>query len=124
MKSPVTQRIFGNEQKYLAEVLATGFRSSQGSTMSKRLEQEFATTFHSKYAISFVNGTATMHALLEAIGVGPGDEVIVPPLTMSATTFAVLQANATPVFADVDPETFQIAADSIAAPQLRLHCRS
>ena len=115
MKSPVTQRIFGNEQKYLAEVLATGFRSSQGSTMSKRLEQEFATTFHSKYAISFVNGTATMHALLEAIGVGPGDEVIVPPLTMSATTFAVLQANATPVFADVDPETFQIAADSIAA---------
>ena len=42
-----------------------------------------------------------MHSALEAIGLGIGDEVIVPPLTMSATTFAVLQANATPVFADV-----------------------
>lgn len=115
MNQPITQRIFGNEQKYLEEVLATGFRSSQGSVMTKRLEQQFATTFGSAYAISFVNGTATMHALLEAIGIAPGDEVIVPPLTMSATTFAVLQANATPVFADVDPETFQICPRSIAA---------
>jgi perosamine synthetase len=54
-----------------------------------------------------------MHAALEASGIGPGDEVIVPPLTMSATSFAVLQANATPVFADVDPETFEISPSSI-----------
>ncbi len=113
MKNELKQRIFGNELNYLEEVLKTGFRSSQGSVMTRRLEQMFAEKFGSKFAISFVNGTATMHAVLEAIGIGPGDEVIVPPLTMSATTFAVLQANATPVFADVDPDTFQISAKSI-----------
>jgi perosamine synthetase len=107
-------RVFGNELKYVREVLETNFRSSRGSLMTRRLEDAFANRFQSKYAISFVNGTATMHAALEAWGIGPGDEVIVPPLTMSATTFAVLQANATPVFADVDPNTFQISAQSIA----------
>jgi perosamine synthetase len=107
-------RIFGNELKYVQEVLETEFRSSRGSMMMRRLEDAFAKRFGGKYAISFVNGTATMHAALEAWGIGPGDEVIVPPLTMSATTFAVLQAGATPVFADVDEDTFQIAAASIA----------
>jgi perosamine synthetase len=114
MTDSVTRRVFGNELKYVEEVLATEFRSSSGSVMMRRFEQAFAKRFDSTYAISFVNGTATMHAALEAMGIGPGDEVIVPPLTMSATTFAVLQANATPVFADVDPRTFQIDPKSIA----------
>lgn len=113
MNNPLTKRICGNELKYVEEVLNTEFRSSSGSIMMKRFENAFSKRFESKFAISFVNGTATMHAALEAMGVGPGDEVIVPPLTMSATTFAVLQANATPVFADVDPLTFQISASSI-----------
>ena len=113
-KSPDGARVYGNELKYLKEVLATEFRSSQGSVMTRRLEESFASRFGSKYAISFINGTATMHAALEAHGIQPGDEVIVPPLTMSATAFAVLQANATPVFADVDRDTFQISASSIA----------
>lgn len=106
-------RIYGNELKYLKEVLDTEFRSSKGSIMTRKLEELFAQRFASKFGISFVNGTATMHAALEAYGIRPGDEIIVPPLTMSATTFAVLQANATPVFADVDEETFQISASSI-----------
>ena len=54
-----------------------------------------------------------MHASLEAMGIGVGDEVIVPPLTMSATTFAVLQANATPIFADVDENTFTICPKDV-----------
>lgn len=107
------KRVFGNELKYLKEVLDSEFRSSQGSKMMLQFEKAFAERFDSKYAISFINGTATMHAALEAWGIAPGDEVIVPPLTMSATTFAVLQANATPVFADVDPETFLISPASI-----------
>jgi perosamine synthetase len=107
-------RLAGNERKYVEEVLATGFRASTSSTMMKRLEEAFARRFGTKYAISFVNGTATLHAALEAAGIGPGDEVIVPPLTMSSTTFAVLQANATPVFADVDPGTFEIEPRSVA----------
>lgn len=80
-----------------------------------RLEQEFARKFGSRFAISFVNGTATMHAALEAAGIGAGDEVIVPPLTMSSTSLAVLHANATPVFADVDPRTWEIDPHSIEA---------
>jgi len=106
-------RIFGNELKYVQEVLETEFRSSKGASMMRRLEESFASKFGAKYAISFVNGTATMHAALEAYGVGPGDEVIVPPLTMAATSFCVLQTGATPVFADVDEKTFQICPQSI-----------
>ena len=110
---PIQSRIFGNELKYLQEVLAAEFRSSKGAMMVRNLEEAFARRFDSPYAIAFINGTATMHAALEAYGIQPGDEVIVPPLTMSSTTFAVLQANATPVFADVDPHSFQISASSI-----------
>lgn len=108
-------RLYGNELKYVEEVLSTEFRSSSGATMMNRLEKSFSSKFEMEYGISFVNGTATMHAALEAMGIGEGDEVIVPPLTMSATTFAVLQCNATPIFADVDADTFQIDAKSIAS---------
>lgn len=113
MNSSVKQRIYGNELNYLKEVLDSDFRSSKGSAMMRRLEEAFAKRFGAKYAISFVNGTATMHGALEAYGIKPGDEVIVPPLTMAATAFAVLQANGTPVFADVEPDTFQISVSSI-----------
>ena len=113
MLNAVTRRIFGNERKYIEEVLSTEFRSTSGSVMMRRLENAFSQRIGSKYGISFINGTATMHAVLEALNIGPCDEVIVPPLTMSATTFAVLQANATPVFADIDPYTFLIDAASI-----------
>ena len=82
--------------------------------MTQRLEQLFAERFDARFAISFINGTATMHAALVAAGVGPGDEVIVPPLTMAATTFAVLHAGAVPVFADVDPALWTIDPASIA----------
>jgi perosamine synthetase len=109
----VIRRIGSSELEYVRQVLASEFRSSSGATFMRRLEQAFANRFGSAYAVSFVNGTATMHAALEAMGIGEGDEVIVPPLTMSATTFAVLQANATPIFADVDESTFQISAASI-----------
>ena len=107
------KRIYGNETKYLEEVLNTEFRASSGAMMMKRFETAFSKRFNSTHGIAFVNGTATMHAALEAWGIGPGDEVIVPPLTMASTSFAVLQCNATPVFADVDPDTFQISPESI-----------
>jgi perosamine synthetase len=109
----LNRRIGEKEYQYVKEVLDTEFRSSKGSVMMTRLEQAFSKRFNSKYAISHVNGTATLHSVLEAWGIGEGDEVIVPPLTMSSTTFAVLQANATPVFADVNPDTFEIDAKEI-----------
>jgi perosamine synthetase len=107
------KRISELEKQYVLEVLESEFRSSKFVNMTQKFETEFAKFFDSKYAISFINGTSTMHAALEALEIGVGDEVIVPPLTMSATTFAVLHANATPVFADVDLDTFQISIDSV-----------
>lgn len=109
----IIERISEKERQYVEEVLSMNFRTSANSKMTRRLEEAFAEKFDSKYAIAFCNGTATLHAALEAVGVGLGDEVIVPPLTMSSTTYGVLHANATPVFADVDPETFVISAESI-----------
>ena len=81
--------------------------------MVTQLEKSFAQSFGVKHAVAMVNGTATLHMALEAAGVGIGDEVICPPLTMSSTSLAVLQANAVPVFADVDADTFLITAASI-----------
>lgn len=107
------ERITDLERSYVNEVLDSHFKSSTGNIMTKRLEERFAEAFNSKYAISFINGTATMHATLAAAGVGPGDEVIVPPLTMASTSFAVLQSDALPVFADIDPDTWTISPNSI-----------
>src|SRR5204862_479167 len=60
------------------------------------------------------NGTASMHAALAAAGIGPGDEVIVPPLTMASTAMCVLHAGAIPVFADVHPDTWTLDTRSVA----------
>ncbi len=113
MKKNNIKRISILEKKYINEVLKYSFRSSKNSLMTKKFENEFARIYKSKYAISFVNGTATMHACLEALNIGVGDEVIVPPLTMASTSMAVLHANATPVYADVDPDTFLISPEEI-----------
>jgi perosamine synthetase len=107
-------RIGQKERDYVLEVLDTEFRSSKGSVMMKRLETAFSERFGVKYSIAHCNGTATLHSALVAAGVGIGDEVIVPPLTMSSTAFAVLHANAVPVFADIDKETFTIDPQSVA----------
>lgn len=107
-------RITDRERKYVQEVLDAQFRSSAGTKMTARLERTFAETFGVEYAISHVNGTATLHSALAAAGVGAGDEVIVPPLTMSSTSFAVLHANAIPVFADVDGRTFNLDPVDVA----------
>lgn len=108
-------RIDNKEYEYLKAVLDNGFPGSSKVSFTAKLEQLFAEKFESKYAISFTNGTATLHAALAAADIGPGDEVIVPPLTMASTTFAVLHCGATPVYADIDPDTFLISAESTKA---------
>ena len=108
-------RISGKEYEYLKAVLDSGFPGGSTINFTAKLEQLFAEKFESKYAISFTNGTATLHAALAAAGVGAGDEVIVPPLTMASTSFAVLHCGASPVFADIDPATFLISAESVKA---------
>lgn len=107
------KRVTQLEEKYLLEALRTEFRSSAGAGMMKRLEDAFCRATGAKYAVAHVNGTATLHTALVAGGIKPGDEVVVPPLTMSSTAFGVLHAGGVPVFADVDPATFQIDAAAV-----------
>jgi perosamine synthetase len=81
--------------------------------MNTRLEKAFAKKFNSKFAITANSGTTTLHAALWALGVRYGDEVIVTPLTVISCMNAILYCNAIPIFADVDPETFNIDPESI-----------
>ncbi len=108
-------RLTGSEDRYVKEVLDAEFRSSRATNMVRRAEDAFSELTQSSFALGFVNGTATLHTALECLSLEPGDEVIVPPLTMSATAFAVLQANAIPIFADVNRDTFQIDPESVAS---------
>ncbi len=107
-------RISARAYQYVCEVLRSEFYGSKSAGMMTRLEQAFAQRFGVRYAISFINGTATLHAALAAAGVGPGDEVIVPPLTMASTAFSVLHAGAVPVFADIAPRTWTLDPASVA----------
>lgn len=102
------------ERKYINEVIDNEFSTSKNSIFGNRLESAFSKLVGMDYSIAHVNGTATMHTALAALGVKAGDEVIVPPLTMSSTALAVLQNGSIPVFADVDLKTFNISAESIA----------
>jgi perosamine synthetase len=107
------KRISDLERKYVSQALDNEFNTSVNSVFNSKLEAKFSEVLNMKYSIGHVNGTATLHTALVALGVKPGDEVIVPPLTMSSTSLAVLQAGAIPVFADVDASTFNISAESI-----------
>lgn len=86
--------------------LCQGVASMKNGQHVAAFEREFASYVGAKYAIALCNGTATLHTALVALGVKPGDRVAVPPLTMSATTIAVLHAGAVPVFRDVDERTW------------------
>src|SRR5262245_54833134 len=76
--------------------------------MNNRFEAAFAAKEGAKYGVTFNSGTSTLHASLDAVGVGYGDEVITAPLTVISNLNVILAQNAIPVFADVDPDTFNI----------------
>lgn len=103
----------GNERKYLDEALDSGFGASESGTMNERLEKKFAKIHTKKYAITANSGTSTLHMALNAFGVGSGDEVIIPSLTVAMCGFAVWQTGATPVFTDVLQDTFLIDPNDI-----------
>lgn len=107
------KRITDLEKKYVLDALDNEFATSKNSIYTNKMESKFSEIFKHNFCISHVNGTATMHTALHALGVNKGDEVIVPPLTMSSTSLCVLQNGSTPVFADVDRETFNIDPKSI-----------
>ncbi len=98
----------GNERKYLEAVLNSRSWSSTSGNWTQTLERAFASKVGTKYAVCFNSGTSTLHAAIEAAGVLPGDEVISPALTVIMNSTATFHANAVPVYADVNPRTFNI----------------
>jgi len=99
--------LVGNEKAYVMDCLKSTWISSSGKYI-ERFETSFADFCGAKHAISCCNGTVALHLALMALGVGPGDEVIVPTLTFVATANAVTYCGAHPVFADSEPETWNI----------------
>ncbi len=77
-------------------------------------ERKVAQYTAAQYGVAVNSGTAGLHAAMNAIGIGPGDEVIVPPITFAATANSVVYQGGTPVFADVDPHTLLIDPDAAA----------
>jgi dTDP-4-amino-4,6-dideoxygalactose transaminase len=98
--------VFGPEEE--ASVLAalrSGVWGSIDGTYVKQLEVEFAALQAARHGVATVNGTMGLAVAMKSVGIGPGDEVIVPPYTFIATASAALMIGAVPTFADVDPET-------------------
>jgi len=106
-------RFKGNELSYVEDVLRSNMKSATGGTWTERLETKFADRFHSRYGIAHNSGTSALHTCLLAAGVQPGDEVISPGLTVIMDTFATLYVGAKPVYADINPLTFNIDPESI-----------
>ncbi|MBI6545437.1 MAG: DegT/DnrJ/EryC1/StrS family aminotransferase [Cyanobacteria bacterium NC_groundwater_1444_Ag_S-0.65um_54_12] len=103
------------EDEWLAvrEPLMTGWLT-QGPQVAA-FEHAFAKRHQSKHAIATTSCTTALHLILSAMGVGPGDEVIVPAFTWVATANVVLFCGATPVLVDVDPLTYNMDSDQVAA---------
>lgn len=80
-----------------------------------RLEQKLCEVTHAKYAVVFSNGTAALHAMCHAAGIKAGDEVITTPMTFAASANCALYCGAKPVFADIDPATYNISPKEISA---------
>jgi len=112
---PVNEPLLdGNEKKYLAECIDTGWISSEGPFV-KRFEEEFAARVGRKHGIAITNGTAAIDAAVEALGIGPGDEVILPTFTIISCVMQIVRSGATPVLVDSDPLTWNMDVTQIEA---------
>lgn len=102
------------DEKYLLSgFIARAGDHFLGGKYVKELERLFTEYFGVKHAVAFNSATTALQAAVAAAGIGPGDEVITSPYTMSATPTAILLNNAVPVFADIDETTYCISAETI-----------
>src|SRR5436309_12729652 len=102
-----------NERRALMEVLESRTRWRTPGTRTLEFEQGFAKVHGARHGVAVTNGTAALEVTIAALGIGHGDEVILPNFTFVATASAVLFANALPVLVDVDPETYCIDPDLV-----------
>lgn len=108
--------VFGEaEEKRLLRTLRSGRWGRLDGDEVAEFERRFATMHGCEHGIAVVNGTVSLRIALIAAGLGAGDEVIVPPYTFFSTASAVVEANAVPVFADIDIDTFNLDPSAVAA---------
>lgn len=104
----------GKEIEYVTDAIKSGWISSLGQYVT-RFEEEFAAFCGTSHAITVSNGTVALHLALHAMGIGEGDEVIVPDLSFIATANAVLMTGAVPVFCDIEPDSLCLDPAKLAA---------
>ena len=109
------QPLIGDEERAAVDRVLRSGGLAQGPEVAA-FETEFAEQFRlARRCVALSSGTAGLHLGLLAAGIGPGDEVVVPSFTFAATANAVALTGATPVFADIDPRTYCLSAQSVAA---------
>jgi perosamine synthetase len=104
----------GNELEYIIDCVKSTWISSKGKYIN-RFQEQLAEFCEMPHALAVSNGTVALHLALEALGIGKGDEVIVPNITFAASINSVIHAGATPVIADIDAATINILPASIEA---------
>lgn len=109
---PAAQPIIGEEEKVAVERVLTSGMLAQGTEVAS-FEREFSGVVENRHCVAVNSGTSGLHLALTAANVKVGDEVIVPSFTFAATANAVALTGATPVFVDIDPQTFNISPQAI-----------
>jgi dTDP-4-amino-4,6-dideoxygalactose transaminase len=104
----------GRELELLKEVVNSTHWGTRGPKVVE-FEERFANAHGCKYGVAVTSGTVALQLALEAVGVEPGDEVIIPPYTFVATATCAVKIGAVPVFADIEPDTYNIDASSVEA---------
>jgi perosamine synthetase len=112
---PVNEPLLdGNEAKYVIECIKSGWISAEGPFV-RRFEEEFSAIIGRKFGIAICNGSFALEAGVVALGIGPGDEVIMPTFTIISCASAVIRAGAIPVVVDCDPFTWNMDASHVEA---------
>ena len=110
---PVNEPLLsGNEKKYLLECIDTGWISSEGPFV-RQFEEQMSRAVGRKYGIAVSNGTAALEVAMQAIGIGEGDEVIMPTLTIISCAMAVTKLGGVPVLVDSDMDTWNMDVSQI-----------
>ena len=104
----------GRESEYVLDCMTSNWISSSGRYLTQ-FEREFARYCGCEHGIATTSGTTALHLAVAATGLGPGDEIIMPVFTIAATVFAALYVGARPVFVDVEPDTWTLCPDQVAA---------
>lgn len=112
---PVNQPALGSRERELVlECIDTGWISSEGPFVAE-FEREFARSVGRAHGVAVASGTAALDVAVKALGIGAGDEVIMPAFTIISPALALVRAGATPVLTDVDPDSWNMTAEGVAA---------